>query len=80
MIFFCKISPFFFQHHPDRLSQCFARHKALWVAPSANTKKITYFTTKKIIGRFLWFEILRVFVQKNLTLLKYYTYDKGFVI
>ena len=51
MIFFCKISLFFSQHHPDRLSSRFIRRLALWVAPSASAKKITYFTTKNIIWR-----------------------------
>jgi hypothetical protein len=49
MIFFCKISPFFSPHHPDRLCPRFPSLEALWVAPSANAKKTTYFTTKKLI-------------------------------
>jgi hypothetical protein len=40
MIFFCKISPFFLPHHPDRLSLRFTCSKALWVAPSASAKNI----------------------------------------
>jgi len=40
MIFFCKIIQFFCQHHPDRLSQCFTSHEALWVATSATAKNI----------------------------------------
>ena len=40
MIFFCKINEFLYPHHPDRLPSRFIRRLALWVAPSANAKKL----------------------------------------
>jgi len=46
MIFFCKINEFFYQHHPDRLPSHFILRMALWVAPSANAKKLIFYDEK----------------------------------
>ena len=47
MIFFCKIIECLYPHHPDRLSSSSIRRLALWVAPSANAKKLIILLRKK---------------------------------